>query len=198
MQAVKKIVRKIVPRPVQTPPAPVEVEESAYSVIWSTYDEPGRPTQRLVELAIDAVERAMKDVQVRGSVWPGEELCLLGGLMLAMRPKVVVQIGRGDARAAEVLKQYLGDGKYFRLDEVGDEVAAAEFILVSGPADGKFEEKVLEDLGRVNFARPPIVMFNDTRRWEMLRFVREIRYPKLDMTSFGRWAGTMMLELTRL
>jgi hypothetical protein len=89
------------------------------------------------------------------------------------------------------MKKYLGDGKL--VSEVGE----AEFILVSGVGDGKFEDGVLERLGGMKFERPPIVMFNDTRKWEMLRFCREIRYPKLDMTSFGRWTGTMLVELTR-
>ena len=68
----------------------------------------------------------------------------------------------------------------------------------NGPADGEFEKRVLEDLARIKFSKPPIVMMNDTRRWEMLRLVREIRHPKLDMTSFGRWTGTLLVELTGL
>jgi hypothetical protein len=192
MQAVKKIVRKIVPRPVQTPPCPVQADESEYSAIMSVYDEAGWASPRLIELAIAAAERAMNEVQVEGSPWPGEELRLLGGLMLAMRPKVVAEIGSSNARASEVMKSYLPEG-----GKLVSEAAGAEFILVSGPADGKFEAKVLDELGRMKFDQPPIVMFNDTRKWEMLRFVREIRYPKLDMTSFGRWTGTMLVELTR-
>ena len=192
MQTVKQMVRKWVPRAIETPPCPVEVEESAYSAMFSLFDEPGRPTQRLIELALDAVERAMKDVEVEGSVWPGEELRLLGGLMLAMRPKVVVEIGSSNAKASEVMKKFLPEGA-----RIVSEVAGAEFILVRGPGDGKFEEQVLEQLGGLKFEEPPIVMFNDTRRWEMLRFCREIRNPKLDMTSFGRWTGTLLVELTR-
>lgn len=189
MQTVKRVVRKFVPRPIETPACPVEVEQSAYSAMFSLFDEPGRPTQRLIELGIEAVERAMKNVEVAGSVWPGEELKLLGGLMLAMRPRVVAEIGDANVRALEVMKKYLPKGA-----ELVREAVGAEFILVSGPGDGKFEENVLHRLGRLKFHKAPIVMFNDTRRWEMLRFCREIRNPKLDMTSFGRWTGTMLVE----
>jgi len=191
MQTVKRLVRNFVPRPVQTPACPVEDAQHEYSALFSLFDEPGRPTQRLIELGIEAVERAMKDVQVEGSVWPGEELRLIGGLMLAMRPKVVATIGETNAKALKVMNKYLGGGKF------ASEVEGAEFILVSGRGDGNFEEGVLERLGGLKFEKPPIVMFNDTRKWEMLRFCREIRYPKLDMTSFGRWTGTMLVELTR-
>src|SRR5947208_14999283 len=110
MQTVKRVVRKFVPRPIETPPCPVPVEQSAYSGMFSLFDEPGRPSQRLIELGIDAVERAMKDVEVPGSVWPGEELRLIGGLMLAMRPTVVGEIGESNAKASEGMKEYLAEG----------------------------------------------------------------------------------------
>ena len=191
MQTVKQVVRKFVPRPIETPACPVAVEQSAYSAMFSLFDEVGRPSQRLIELGIDAVERAMKDVEVSGSVWPGEELKLIGGLMLVMRPRVVVEIGETNPKASEVIKKYLPEG-----GKLVKEISAAEFVLVSGPGDGKFEEGVLERLGSFKFEKAPIVMFNDTRRWEMLRFCRQIQYPKLDMTSFGRWTGTLLVELT--
>lgn len=190
MQAVKKIVRKIVPRPIATPPAPVESEQSEYSAIASVYDEAGWASPRLIDLSLDAVERAMKDVHLPGTIWPGEEWCLLGGLMLAMRPKLVAIAGERTGRAVEVIEKYLPGG-----GSLSSESAGAEFILVSGPGDGNFEQGVLEQLARQSFQRPPIVMLNDTRRWEMLRFVREIRHPKLDMTSFARWTGTMLVEI---
>jgi hypothetical protein len=195
MQTVKRAVRKIIPRPVQTPPNPVEAEDSAYSAICSVYDEQGHASQRLVELGIDAVERTMKDVDMRGTVWPGEEICLIGGLVLAMRPKLVVEIGESDQRAAEVVKKYLEGGRFENVERVGAEIAGAELILVSGGGDGAFAQRVLEELGRVKFASLAVVVLNDTRRWEMLRFVREIRHSKLDMTSFGRWSGTMLVEI---
>lgn len=192
MQAVKRVVRKIVPRPIQTPPCPVDAEDSIYSTMCSNFDESGRPSQRLIELAIDAVERAMRDVEAAHSLWPGEEMRLVGGLMLAMRPKMVALVGESNDRAAEVMRSYLPQEA-----RISREVEGAEFVLVSGPGDGKFEDEVMSRLEAVSFARPPIVMFNDTRKWGMLRFCREIRYPKLDMTSFGRWRGTMLVELVR-
>ena len=47
----------------------------------------------------------------------------------------------------------------------------------------------------MKFQTPLIVILIDTCRDEMLRLVRSIRYPKLDMTSFGRWTGTMLVEI---
>src|SRR5438552_13752888 len=110
MQAVKRVVRKFVPRAVQTPPCPVEGVQSEYSALFSLFDESGRPSQRLIELGIDAVERAMKDVEAPNSIWPGEELGLIGGLMLALRPKVAVIIGEPNDRASEIMEKYLPEG----------------------------------------------------------------------------------------
>lgn len=38
--------------------------------------------------------------------------------------------------------------------------------------------------------------FDDIRLWNMLRIWREIRLPKMDMTSFGPWCGTGLCEWT--
>jgi hypothetical protein len=38
-------------------------------------------------------------------------------------------------------------------------------------------------------------MFDDTRLWSMLRFWRQLPYPKMDLTSFGHWSGTGLVEL---
>jgi hypothetical protein len=39
-------------------------------------------------------------------------------------------------------------------------------------------------------------MFDDTRLPSMLKFWRELDYPKLDFTSFGHWSGTGLVELS--
>lgn len=35
---------------------------------------------------------------------------------------------------------------------------------------------------------------DDIRVWTMLKTWREISYPKLDLTSFGHWSGTGIIE----
>ena len=195
MPTVKQVVRKFIPRPIQTPPPPVDVDQSAYSAIFSEFDDDAHPTPRLIDLAIDAVERAMKDVQVRGSTFPGDDLCLIGGLILAMRPNFIAQIGSRNEQVSQIVNKYLDHARHEIFERVDNEIAGADLILINGPADGESEKRILDDLAKLKFAKPPIVMLNDTRRWEMLRFVREIRHPKLDMTSFGRWTGTLLLEI---
>jgi predicted O-methyltransferase YrrM len=72
----------------------------------------------------------------------------------------------------------------------------AELIFVDGPKDGQFEPRFLENLKLVEFKRPTLLLFDDIRLWNMLSVWRNITKPKLDLTSFGHWSGTGLLEWT--
>jgi hypothetical protein len=37
-------------------------------------------------------------------------------------------------------------------------------------------------------------MFDDIRFWNMLRIWRNVAAPKLDITSFGHWSGTGLVD----
>ena len=74
---------------------------------------------------------------------------------------------------------------------------AVEFLFIDGPKDNNFEWRLLEYLKTVNFRKPPILMFDDTRLWSMLKFWRELPYPKLDLTSFGHSSGTGLVQWER-
>jgi hypothetical protein len=76
-------------------------------------------------------------------------------------------------------------------------IASAELFFIDGPKDVTFEVEFTKHLATVEFARPPILLFDDTRLPSMLKFWRELRYPKLDLTSFGHWSGTGIVELVR-
>lgn len=71
----------------------------------------------------------------------------------------------------------------------------AEFIFLDASHDGDLEEKMLENLSRVEFQKTPFVFLDDIRVWTMLKMWREISYPKVDLTSFGHWAGSGILHL---
>lgn len=69
-------------------------------------------------------------------------------------------------------------------------LSKAEFLFVDGPKDGRFERAFAALLNKLDFDNPPYVLFDDLRDRNMLRFWREIPWPKLDITSFGHWTGT--------
>lgn len=76
-----------------------------------------------------------------------------------------------------------------------DLLECAEFLFIDAPKDGIFEYRLVEKLQTVHFATTPIVLFDDTKLWSMLRFWRLLPWPKLDLTSFGSWSGTGLAEI---
>jgi tetratricopeptide (TPR) repeat protein len=46
----------------------------------------------------------------------------------------------------------------------------------------------------LTFKKPPLIIFDNTRVLSMLKTWREISHPKLDLTSFGHWTGTGLVE----
>jgi hypothetical protein len=102
------------------------------------------------------------------------------------------QHGR-DARAT--LEQRLGDLADREVFEKHRELLeSVEFMFIDGPKDNDFEWKLLAYLKTLKFKKPPIIVFDDTRLWSMLKFWRELPYPKLDLTSFGHCSGTGLVQ----
>ena len=69
-------------------------------------------------------------------------------------------------------------------------LSQADLIFLDGPKDGKFEPALASLMDTITFTKAPWVLFDDIRDLHMLRFWRELKKPKLDMTSFGSWTGT--------
>lgn len=97
-------------------------------MVFSADDEPGRPSDRLIALALDAAEHARKvsfaELNQRigappyfTEVWPGEHYRLLAGLVLALNPKFILEIGTGDGLSALAMKSVLrADGAIATFD----------------------------------------------------------------------------------
>lgn len=70
----------------------------------------------------------------------------------------------------------------------------AELIFVDAKHDGAQERKFLRGFDQIGLANAPVVVFDDIRVWKMLAFWQEIDRPKLDLTSFGHWSGTGLVD----
>lgn len=70
----------------------------------------------------------------------------------------------------------------------------ADVVLVDASKDGVFEYRLMEQFRRVGLKHGALVIFDDIRFWNMLRLWREISQPKLDLTSFGHWSGTGLVD----
>jgi predicted O-methyltransferase YrrM len=73
---------------------------------------------------------------------------------------------------------------------------SADFIFVDAAKDGSQEQSFLDHFGKCRFPKPPLIMFDDIRVWNMLGIWRGISRPKLDLTSFGHWSGTGWIRWT--
>jgi len=93
------------------------------------------------------------------------------------------------------LRQQVGDLSDAAVFEVHRGlIQETELLFVDGPKDGIFERKLLQQLEAVEFHKPLLVVMDDIRFWNMLAIWQEIARPKLDLTSFGHWSGTGLVE----
>ncbi len=109
-----------------------------------------------------------------------------------------------DYPGAVLREEDLADGRLEqRLDDLSspegwrsnaDILASADFIFADAAKDGQQERDFLRAFEDVGLAHAPIVMFDDIRVWNMLAIWREIERPKLDLTSFGHWSGTGLVD----
>jgi predicted O-methyltransferase YrrM len=90
----------------------------------------------------------------------------------------------GDVSDPEIMQQH---AELFR---------AADLIFADGPKDGRFEYLLLERLAELDLQQRPLLVFDDIRVWNMLAIWRAIALPKLDVTSFGHWSGTGLVDWT--
>lgn len=88
----------------------------------------------------------------------------------------------------------LGDSTFF--SQHAGLMRNADLFFIDGPKDGSFEDQFLKHLEDAQLNRSPLLVFDDTRLWNMLRTWRTIRRPKLDLTSFGHWSGTGLVHWT--
>lgn len=70
----------------------------------------------------------------------------------------------------------------------------ADIIFMDALKDGKQEYLFLDNFSRLQFKKKCLFMFDDIRLWNMLDIWYNLDKPKLDLTSFGHWSGTGLVE----
>jgi O-methyltransferase len=73
-------------------------------------------------------------------------------------------------------------------------LAEADLLFIDAEKDGATEQRLIDNFGTVGFSSTPLFMFDDIRLWNMAKPWKNIRRPKLDLTSFGHWSGTGLVE----
>jgi predicted O-methyltransferase YrrM len=219
----------------------VQARHAEPSLLLSADDDAAGPSERLLDVALaavqaartthlDAVSSRLPEPPLYPSIWPGEHYRLLAGLVLTLTPRVVLDIGTFRGLSALALREHLppggrvasfdvapwsvtdtalrdddfADGRLShhvadlstRSDEFEELLGEAELVLVDISHDGDSETRMLQQFeGRLRTGA--IVVFDDIRLMSMLSFWRGIDRPKLDLTSFGHWSGTGVVEWTK-
>lgn len=70
----------------------------------------------------------------------------------------------------------------------------ADIIFMDALKDGKQEYLFLEHFSKIGFKKKCLFIFDDIRLWNMLDIWYNMDRPKLDLTSFGHWSGTGLVE----
>ncbi|MDQ0070282.1 putative O-methyltransferase YrrM [Variovorax boronicumulans] len=71
---------------------------------------------------------------------------------------------------------------------------SADLIFVDGPKDGWTEADILVNLSTLNLSRDVVIVFDDIRVVNMIDIWRRVAQPKMDLTSFGHWSGTGLID----
>lgn len=71
---------------------------------------------------------------------------------------------------------------------------SADLIFVDGPKDGHTEARILANLDTLKLAPHVVIVFDDIRVMHMVDTWRRIARPKMDLSSFGHWSGTGLID----
>jgi hypothetical protein len=93
----------------------------------------------------------------------------------------------GGGRLCQVIGDLASEAIFAQRREI---LCNADLIFVDGPKDGLFERHLMQNFEKWELKKSCLVIFDDIRYWTMLAFWRAIARPKLDITSFGHFAGT--------
>lgn len=223
-------------------PFPIKASHREYSMISSSHDDKAFPTKALIDLSLQAIQKAsqislqtisdrMKTPPYYPNIWPGEHYRLLAAFIDTIQPRNVIEIGTEIGMSSLCMKQTLPkngvittfditswdsyettllteedfedkrlvqytDNLYYfsNVQKHVDILSQADLIFIDATHDGILEEKLMSYFEEIPFNKPPYLIFDDIRVWTMLKMWREIKHPKMDLTSFGHWSGTGIVQ----
>jgi hypothetical protein len=94
------------------------------------------------------------------------------------------------------VKEDLGDKKVF--EKYAELFQEADFIMLDGPKNDVFEALFLSQLSQINLKRKPRWLFIDDIRFRNMQHLwRLIQSPKLDLSSFGHFSGSGLVNISK-
>jgi hypothetical protein len=102
------------------------------------------------------------------------------------------------ANTSPPLKQVVADlskDKYF--EKYFNLLNDADIIFLDAPKDDKFEYTMAEKFKRLDSKNFKLLIVNDIQWINMIDFWRTIKSPKLDISSFGHFSGTGIVDISK-
>jgi predicted O-methyltransferase YrrM len=145
-------------------------------MIYSEDDSTSRPSERLLDLAVESISRAreisLADLSERlagrfaydddlVNLWPGEHYRLLAAFVQILRPRVIVEIGTGEGLSALAMLKYLSqDSQLITFDIVPWEEYPRHCLSARDFADGRLHQVVADLAQESAFAEHQKVLQN--------------------------------------
>jgi len=73
----------------------------------------------------------------------------------------------------------------------------SDLILLDADKSGDFEDNLLTKMSRISFeSKFRLLFIDDIRYFSMYRIWKKIHNPKIDLTSFGHWSGSGLVDIS--
>jgi predicted O-methyltransferase YrrM len=145
--------------------------------------------KRVIEIGTLAGWSALS---MKGSLPQGSELVTIDIVpWTGIKDTALRQGDFEDGKLRQVLGD-LSDPAFF--DSFKETLSSCDLLFVDGPKNYVFEQTLLQFLSKIKLPDNALVVFDDIRQWSMLRIWRDIPRPKIDVTSFGHWTGTGIID----
>jgi predicted O-methyltransferase YrrM len=83
------------------------------------------------------------------------------------------------------------------LSLLGELASKIDLIFLDGPKDGIFEYEFLRHLHALGKNRVRLLFIDDIKFENMIPLWRSIKSPKMDLTSFGHWSGSGLVDISK-
>lgn len=161
------------------------------------------------------------------NVFPGEHYRFLKALARNLNPRKIIEVGTYTGMGTVALHQGCPTSALFTFDIIPWEdfdthlenvdatqfigdlsdpeqfehffpyIDSAELLFIDAPKDGIFEYKFAKLLTKLTPRDTRVIVFDDIRFVNMMTMWRGIKSPKLDISSFGHWSGTGIVDASK-
>ena len=96
------------------------------------------------------------------------------------------------------IKQIIGDLSETNFFEKNINILNnAEIIFMDAPKDDNFEYEMMRQFQKLNNKEGKLLVLDDIKFINMIDLWRSVKSPKIDLSSFGHWSGTGIIDISK-